>query len=79
MEEKIDTIGRGSNWLMVQVTEAQKFFQAMSQNPMIRQMMPKGSDPWLRTRRPTTLSDDAQDDDAGTQIDPAAIIKSDCG
>jgi len=42
MEEKIDTIGRGSNWLMVQVTEAQKFFQAMSQNPMIRQMMPKG-------------------------------------
>jgi len=42
MEEKIDTIGRGSNWLMLQVTEAQKLFSALAQNPMIRQMMPKG-------------------------------------
>lgn len=42
MESKIDSIGLGSNWLMQKVEAAERIMTAMAQNPMIRQMLPKG-------------------------------------
>ena len=42
MESKIDSIGQGSNWLMEKVAAAERIMAAMAQNPMIRQMLPKG-------------------------------------
>lgn len=42
LEEKIDSIGKGTNWLMLKVEKAEHMFAAMASNPMIRQMLPKG-------------------------------------
>ena len=42
IESKIDSIGLGTNWVMRKIEQAEGVMSAMAQNPMIRQMLPKG-------------------------------------
>lgn len=42
IESKIDSIGQGTNWVMRKIEQAEHMMSAMAQNPMIRQMLPKG-------------------------------------